>query len=144
MRCSGRWIAVVPIVAGLQLTACQAGHSSATPHVAPAIVERIDGSDISRVTLTAKAAERLGMETAQVEKMGAARTVVPYGAVLYDAHGDTWVYTSPQPLVFVRHAIRIETIEGDRAILSEGPPAGTAVVTFGAAELLGTEFEVGH
>jgi hypothetical protein len=143
MRCSSRWIVVVPIVAGVQLTACQAGHSS-PPHVAPAIVERIDGSDISRVTLTARAAERLGVETALVQDLGAARRVVPYGAVLYDAHGDTWVYTSPQPLVFVRHGIRIEHIEGDRAILSEGPPVGISVVTFGAAELLGTEFEVGH
>jgi hypothetical protein len=143
MRCSGRWIAIVPIVAGLYLTACQAGHSSST-HVAPATVEHIDGSDVSRVTLTAKAAERLGMETATVTEMGTGRKVVPYGAVLYDAHGDTWVYTSPQPLVFVRDRIRIESIEGDRAILSEGPSVGTSVVTFGAAELFGTEFEVGH
>jgi hypothetical protein len=29
-------------------------------------------------------------------------------------------------------------------VLSAGPPAGTAVVTTGAAEVYGTEFEVDH
>jgi hypothetical protein len=72
------------------------------------------------------------------------RTVVPYAAVLYDSHGDTWVYTSPEALVFIRHKVKIEYIEGDRAVLSEGPAVGMNVVTIGAAELLGTEFEVGH
>jgi hypothetical protein len=49
------------------------------------------------------------------------------------------VYTNPEPLVFVRHAIVIDYIEGDLAILSEGPDAETAVVTVGAAELYGAE-----
>jgi hypothetical protein len=35
-------------------------------------------------------------------------------------------------------------IDGDRAILSDGPAPGTEVVTVGAAELLGTEYEVGE
>lgn len=72
------------------------------------------------------------------------QTVVPYSAVLYDARGGTWVYTSPEPLVFVRHPIRIESIEGDQAVLSEGPSVGMAVVAVGVAEVYGTEFEVGH
>jgi hypothetical protein len=65
--------------------------------------------------------------------------VVPYAAVLYGVHGETWVYSNPQPLVFVRQPIVIDYIEGDRAYLSEGPQVGTAVVTVGAAELFGTE-----
>jgi hypothetical protein len=67
------------------------------------------------------------------------RKVVPYAAVLYGVHGETWVYTNPEPLVYVRQAITIDYIEGDLAILSEGPEAGTEVVTVGAAELFGTE-----
>ncbi len=67
------------------------------------------------------------------------RKVVPYAAVLYGVNGETWVYSSPEPLVFVRQPILIDYIEGDMAILSEGPEAGTAVVTVGAAELFGTE-----
>jgi hypothetical protein len=72
------------------------------------------------------------------------RKVIPYSAVLYDAQSDTWVYTNPEPLVFVRHRIRVDYIEGDVAVLSDGPPSGTKVVTAGAALLFSTEFEVGH
>jgi len=59
--------------------------------------------------------------------------------VLYGVHGETWVYTNPEPLVFIREPIVIDYIEGDLAVLSEGPEAGTAIVTVGAAELFGTE-----
>lgn len=70
---------------------------------------------------------------------GAPRKIVPYAAVLYGVNGETWVYTNPEPLVFVRSPITIDYIDGDLAVLSEGPEAGTAVVTVGAAELFGTE-----
>jgi hypothetical protein len=70
---------------------------------------------------------------------GGPRKVVPYAAVLYGVNGETWVYTNPKPLVFVRSPITVDYIEGDLAVLSEGPEIGTAVVTLGAAELFGTE-----
>ena len=65
--------------------------------------------------------------------------VVPYAAVLYGVHGETWVYTNPEPLVFVRQPIVVHYIEGDVAFLSEGPPVGTEVVAVGGSELFGTE-----
>jgi hypothetical protein len=65
--------------------------------------------------------------------------VVPYEAVLYGVHGETWVYSNLEPLVYVREPIAIDFIEGDLAYLSEGPEVGTAVVTVGAEELFGTE-----
>lgn len=65
--------------------------------------------------------------------------VVPYAAVLYGVHGETWVYGNPEPLVYVRQPIMVDYIEGDVAFLSEGPPVGTEVVTVGAEELFGTE-----
>lgn len=74
---------------------------------------------------------------------GETRKIIPYAAVLYDPAGNTWVYTNPSELVFVRQPIQIETITGDDVILGDGPPAGTAVVTVGAAELYGAEFGVG-
>jgi hypothetical protein len=74
---------------------------------------------------------------------GAQRKVIPYGAVIYDLHGETWVYTNPEPLVFVRHPILVDYIEGDLAVLLEGPPAGMEVAMVGVAELFGTEFGVG-
>jgi hypothetical protein len=63
---------------------------------------------------------------------------------MYDPKGGTWTFTNPQPLVFVRHKIVVDRVEGDRVILSEGPPAGTVVVTVGAAELMGAEHKYGH
>jgi len=51
-------------------------------------------------------------------------------------------YTSPAPLVFVRHAIVVYDIDGPRAFLSSGPPLGTAVATVGSQELFGTEYAV--
>lgn len=77
----------------------------------------------------------LGEETLQ--------KIVPYSSVLYDIHGDTWTYTNPTPLTFIRHSITIAYIEGDQAILSQGPSDGTPVVTIGVAELYGVEMGIG-
>jgi hypothetical protein len=35
-------------------------------------------------------------------------------------------------------------MDGDSAVLSDGPSAGTEVVTVGTALVYGTEFEVAH
>ena len=141
------WIAMVPILACcVTLGACEPAKVKAT-ELKPAHVEAIAGTDLHKVTLSARAAERLDIKTDRVQETvvgGAKRKVVPYAAVLYDARGANWVYTSPEPLVFVRHRIAVDYISGDRAVLSQGPPAGTAVVTVGAAELFGAEFEIGH
>lgn len=142
--------AAMAILAGVQLSACRGGTAEAAAKIHPAQVEHIEGSELSRVTLTEKASERLDIQTALVREArvsrsgGALRKVVPYAAVLYDAQGKTWVYTSPQPLVFVRHRITVDYIDGDQAVLSDGPPVGTQVVTVGGAELFGAEFEIGH
>lgn len=75
---------------------------------------------------------------------GMQRTVIPYSSLIYDLHGDTWIYTSPAPLTFVRERVTVDYIDGDNAILAEGPGAGTEIVSVGVAELYGTEFGVGH
>jgi len=139
----------VVAAAGLGLAGCTTA-SIDLPTVAnepPSHVEPIEGSELSRVTLSERAAQRLGIETAEVsseEIEGAARQIIPFGAVIYDSSGATWTYTSPEPLTFVRHPITINAIDGDQAVLSEGPEDGTAVVSVGAAELYGTEYKVGH
>jgi multidrug efflux pump subunit AcrA (membrane-fusion protein) len=74
---------------------------------------------------------------------GAQQKVIPYASVIYDLKGDTWAYMNPAPLTFVRGHIAVDYIEGDLAVLSDGPAAGTAVVTDGAAELYGTETGIG-
>ena len=64
--------------------------------------------------------------------------------MFYDANGDTWVYANLEPLAYVRERVTVDDIQGGQAVLTDGPPEGTPVVTVGAAELYGTEFGVGH
>jgi hypothetical protein len=75
---------------------------------------------------------------------GKPQKVIPYSAVLYDPHGNSWTYTNPEPLVFIRHRIEVESIEGDHAVLQHGPATGATVVTVGAAELFGVEQRFGQ
>jgi hypothetical protein len=63
--------------------------------------------------------------------------------VVYGLKGETWAYTSPAPLTFVRQLITIDHIDGDDVFLVDGPAAGTAVVTVGVPELYGTDTGIG-
>jgi hypothetical protein len=63
--------------------------------------------------------------------------------VIYDLKGGTWVYTSPEPLTFVRQPITVDYIEGDTVVLLDGPPTGTELATVGVAELYGADTGVG-
>jgi hypothetical protein len=67
------------------------------------------------------------------------KRVVPYSAVYYDGKGVAWVYVNVKPLTYERQRAGVERIAGDWAVLTEGPAAGTPVVTVGAALLYGTE-----
>ena len=142
MQRSNRWmIVVLLIIAGLQLSACARAPAAATK-VSPSKVEAIEGSEFKRVTLTQKAAERLDIQTAPVREEqvdGTQRMVVPYAAVIYGLQGQTWAYTNPEPLVFIRHLIQVDYIESDLVVLVDGPAVGTQVVTVGGALLYGAE-----
>lgn len=142
MQPINRWIVVISITATLQLFGCQKPDDRhQVEH--PAKVEHIEGSELSRVTFTEKAMERLDVQTAKVGEARSQKTV-PYSALIYDPHGHTWVYTSPQERTFVRHQVTVDRIEGDVVYLSEGPPPGTVVASVAVAEIYGTEYEIGH
>ena len=140
-----RWgLVALAVVLALGLTGCKKAPAEEEGGGSElATVEPVEGTDVSQVTLTDEAAGRLDIETAPVAG-GGAKTTIPYAAVLYDPEGETWTYTNPEPLVFVRAPIEVVRIDGDTAMLSSGPDPGTEVVTVGAAELLGTEYEVGE
>lgn len=126
-------------------TACQ--HEAHIEHHHPAHVEKTEGSEFSRVTLSEKAVERIDLKTTEVverDASGRLVKVVPYSSLLYGPSGKTWVYTSPKPRTFVRAPVEAERIDGDHVLLAEGPPTGTLVVSVGAVELYGTEFKIGH
>jgi hypothetical protein len=149
MRHSKRWIAILGLLIAVpQLSACTQTSAEATGGAEPAKVEHVEGSsDVSRLTLTAKATERLGLQTAQVREQkvaGKQRKVIPYGALLYDSKGDTYVYVTAQPLTYVREPVTVDYIGAGSVVLTDGPAAGTVVVSVGAAELYGTETGVGH
>ncbi|HSG19084.1 MAG TPA: hypothetical protein VLE70_22520 [Anaerolineae bacterium] len=140
-------VIVVFIVVVLQLAAC--GADEGPDKIEPAHVEEIEGSEFNLVTLTEKAAERLDIQseaTREEEIEGEMKMVVPYSAVIYGLHGETWAYVrnpGPNSLTFVRHPITVEYIDGGLAILADGPPVGTEVVTVGAQMLYGTDTGVG-
>ena len=141
MQRSNRWTVMILMAAALLLSAC-ARPSAATTKANPVQIEEVAGSAFKRVVLTEKAAERLDIQTAAVREEpvnGAQRLVVPYAAVIYGLQGETWVYTNGEPLVFVRQPISVDYIEGDLVVMSDGPVAGTAVVTVGGALLYGAE-----
>jgi hypothetical protein len=79
-------------------------------------------------------------EVREMEVDGTVRTFVPYSSIIYDEGGRTWVYTSPRPRTFVREAVSVDRINGDWALLGEGPAVGTSIAAVGAAELYGSEF----
>ncbi len=133
------FIPVVVIGVALLGAGCGGGSEEAAAGD-PATIQAIEGTDLTRVVLTSEAAKRIGVRTAPARAEAGKRTVIPYDAVLYDPNGDTWTYTSPKHLVFVRQDITVDRIDGDRAILSAGPASGTPVVTVGALEIWGVEY----
>ena len=147
MKYINRWMVVIlVIVAALSLAACAQTSASTSEKVQPAIVEPIEGTELNRLTLTEKAAQRLDIQTVQVREEqvdGAQRLVIPYSAVIYDLEGATWMYVSPAPLTYVREPITIDYIEGDMVVLAEGPASGTEIVTVGVPELYGTDTGIG-
>lgn len=144
------WLAACLAGASLMLSGCNQERTEGArsgDDDQPARLVTVDGSQLRGVVLTARATDRLGIKSEPVREVRAPgapmpETAVPVAALVYDKNGEVWVYTSTQPHRYVRQSVTVERIEGDLAILESGPAAGTAVVTVGAAELLGTEYGV--
>lgn len=151
-------MAAILLVASLSLFACSSTESSEeSTEETQAKVEDISGTVVKRLTLTSTGAQKLGIQTVPISETpaggatpapgatpvpGGTYKVIPYAALLYDPEGATWVYTSPESLVFVRQPVEVKQVQGDVVLLSNGPPPGTQVVTAGVAELYGTEVGV--
>ncbi len=143
------WLITLVLISalGFAIYSGVAADETSVGHTEPAYVEPIEGGSLNRIVLSERAAERIALATTPVvddASSGAPRKIVPYAAVIYSPDGKTWAYTTSEPRVFVRQAIEVERIEGDKAILTAGPDAGTEVVIAGAAELLGAESGLGH
>ena len=136
-----RYVVVAMLGTVLVVSGCKVDKVEEKHH--PAKLEETSEKGIMKVVLEAQAVERIGLQTTHVVEEGG-RLMLPYGAIMYDTKGQTWTFTNPEPLTYVRHKVVVEDIEGDRVTLSEGPPAGTTVVTIGATELMGAEHKYGH
>lgn len=147
MQWNKRWMTIMMIIlVVLPLVACSESESASNNYSQPAYVESVEGAEFDRVVLTAAAATRLGVQTAVVREEiinGQQSLTIPYAAVIYGLQGETWAYTNPEPLTYVRAPITIDFIDDDIAVLSNGPPPGTEVAIVGVAELYGIETGVG-
>jgi predicted small lipoprotein YifL len=139
---------VICLAAGAVVTLAGCGAAVPADAPPPAIVTPIEGSQVQRLQLTERAVQRLGIATEPVRAVGTsagragAGKTIPYAAVVYDTDGSTWTYVNTAPRTYVRQRIAITRIQGSVAVLSSGPAVGAAVVTVGAAELLGTEYDI--
>ena len=129
------------------LTGCSVASAHEDPP--PATVKSIPGSAVKQLRLTPQAIQRLGIatvavRTAQATLDGRPGTyrVIPYSAVVYDNDGSTWAFMNTAPRTYMRQRITVGAIQGNAAVLTAGPAAGAVVVTVGAPELLGTEYNI--
>jgi hypothetical protein len=138
-------LSVVVMLVALALTGCASTPEAvAEEGVSPVTIERLEGKVPTRETLTEDAAKRIDIQTEAVRSVQvdtAQLNAVPYSAIIYDINGNTWLYTSPEALVFERTPLVIDHIDGDNVFFTDGPSVGTAVVTRGVAELYGAETE---
>jgi hypothetical protein len=148
MTRKSQWFAAGVLAVALPFAGCQ--HHTEEHHAEhPVEVEPIKGANVNRVKMTERAIQRIDLKTdtireQQVSRPPSPRRVIPHSALIYDAKGGTWVYTSPEPRTFVKHKVDVAYVEGDVAVLNDGPPAGTIVVSTAAAEVYGADSGVGH
>ena len=71
-----------------------------------------------------------------------ARKVIPYPAVVYDTDGSTWTYVKIAAGTTCASRSRSLAINGTDRRPGQRTPAGRPVVTVGAAELLGAEYNI--
>lgn len=144
MRHKNSGIIGLIIIACLSISNCERSQTTTNNEEKPAIVEGGGGTRPTRVTLSAEAAKRIDVQTVPVSEVpiqGIPHKVIPYSSIIYDNQGQAWAYINPKPLTFVRVPVQIDTIAGEQAILTDGPPPGTQVVSVGVSELYGTEYQ---
>ena len=120
-----------------------AGASNETNSETAVRVESAGEDQPARITVSARAEQRLGIRTEPVRpipgRSKGATEVIPYAALVYDADGKSWAFSAPSPRTYIRVPIEISSITGKTVQLRSGPPVGTQVVVVGAPELVGAE-----
>jgi hypothetical protein len=120
----------------------QSAKPVAGPPTANALTNTIDWYYELPADTPLRAGERAAIEIPTSDSKQEA-LVIPFNAVLHDIHGGQWVYAKNGEHSYTRKRIQIARLAGANAVLSSGPAAGTQIVTYGSAELFGTEFMTG-
>jgi hypothetical protein len=138
------WVrrSLATVLIALSVTACTHADKETGHKYAPATLGSPDAAGIRTVRFTDDAAQRVRLQTSPVVARGRG-VAVDYAALIYDKKGQSWVYTVPQHLTFVRMKVTVDRIEQNRVTLSVGPAPGVQVVTTGAAEVYGAELDIG-
>ena len=89
----------------------------------------------------ATGAEQVDLQTEVPDETGGTR-VVPYTALIYDGQGVSWVYTSPEPLTFLRARSTWSASRGP-GLLRGRSRRRRRCRDDGAAEVYGAELEIG-
>lgn len=140
----------VAVVAALPVAGCAEVESETPEGYQPTKLEEVKANkalevegeeELHSVTFTPEGARRIGLRTAPVRSDGG-KLVMPYEALLYNATGATFAYTTTAPRTYLRVPVEVDRIDGDRVVLKGGPAPGTAVVTVGAAEVRGAELDI--
>ena len=139
-------LALAALAVGAVLSGCTEVKSADKEHYSPAAIAPVKGGekDLVSVTLTPEGADRIDLATDRVARGAGGQKFIPYAALLYEKDGSAFVYTNPSGLKFVRAHIEVDRVAGDRVLLSDGPAAGTKVVTTGAPQVHGAELEYGE
>jgi hypothetical protein len=138
------------LVLGLAVVGCgftqamaDTGPAAATDAPQPATLVA-DQAGVNTLTLTARAAERIGVRTVEVTAGTGTTTIIPAAAALYLPDGSTWTYVELESLTYRREPISIFDITPSGVVLDSGPLLGTFVVTSGVPEFWGLESGVGR
>jgi hypothetical protein len=157
-----RPLASIAVLFGLGLAGC--GSSSAP--LIPVSGQLVGASPTSpgHIILTQLGAQRIGLQTAVARPVPApapiltttvvrgvkhtttrpapkpaVAVIIPYSAVIYDPSGKTYAFARTALLTYTAVPIAVQSVSGNSAYLSTGPPAGARVVSVGAEELYGVQ-----
>lgn len=72
-----------------------------------------------------------------------AAVTVPQSAIVYDFHGNAWLYEKVAAHTYRRQRVEVARVEAAHAVIARGIRATAPIVSVGATELFGVEFGAG-
>jgi hypothetical protein len=138
--------AALACAAAAALAATAAGCSSSGSTASPPPTAQLERTSHGlSVVLTPLGAQRIALRTGRATAAPGGQVAVPYDALVYEPAGEPAVYVATGPLTYTRYLVPVTVIAGQTVYLKPGSlPAGAAVVTQGAEELLGVQTGVGE